>query len=69
MQQEVIFHKFVAQFAAAGLADEYQLVVNPIALGGGRTLFDGLKERLELKFTRTRAFKKGNVLLCYRPKV
>lgn len=59
----------VAQFAAAGLIDEYQLVVHPIALGGGRTLFDGLKEKLELKLTKTRAFKNGNVLLCYGPKV
>src|SRR5690242_2514695 len=29
----------VVQFAAAGLIDEYQLVVNPRAIGAGRTLF------------------------------
>ena len=32
----------VAQFAEAGLIDHYQLVVNPIALGTSRTMFDGM---------------------------
>jgi dihydrofolate reductase len=57
----------VAQLAAAGLIDEFQLVVNPIALGGGRTMFAGLKQQLRLKRTKTRAFGNGNVLLCYEP--
>lgn len=57
----------VAQLAPAGLIDEYQIVVNPIALGAGRTMFDGLKEKLALKLTKTRAFGNGNVLLCYEP--
>lgn len=55
----------VAQFAAAGLIDEYQLVVNPRALGAGRTLFEGLKNPLGLKLTKTRAFNNGNVVLDY----
>ncbi len=57
----------VSQLAQAGLIDEYQLVVNPVALGKGRTMFDGLKEKLPLKLTKTRAFGNGNVLLCYQP--
>ena len=55
----------VAQFAAAGLIDEYQLVVNPRAIGTGRTLFDGLKQHLALKLIKTRAFNNGNVVLNY----
>src|SRR3989304_3263849 len=31
----------VSQLAQAGLIDEFQIVVNPIALGQGRTLFGG----------------------------
>ena len=57
----------VSQLAQAGLIDEYHIVVNPIALGAGRTLFDGLKEKLRLKLTKTRAFNNGNALLCYEP--
>ncbi len=57
----------VSQLAPEGLIDEYQLVVNPIALGDGRTLFEGVKNRVALKLTRTRAFGNGNVLLCYEP--
>ena len=57
----------VSQLAEAGLIDGYQIVVSPLALGKGRTMFDGIKERLPLKLTRTRTFGNGNVLLCYEP--
>jgi dihydrofolate reductase len=57
----------VSQLAPEGLIDAYQIVVNPIVLGKGRTMFDGIKEKLNLKLTKTRAFGNGNVLLCYEP--
>jgi dihydrofolate reductase len=57
----------VSQLAQAGLIDAYQFVVNPIILGKGRTMFDGVKENVNLKLTRTRAFGNGNVFACYEP--
>ena len=57
----------VAQLAQEGLIDEYQVVVNPIVLGKGRTMFEGIKEKLTLKLTGSRAFGNGNVVLCYEP--
>ncbi len=56
-----------AQLARAGLIDEYLVVVNPVLLGKGRTLFEGIPETLSLRLTKTRTFGNGNVLLCYEP--
>ena len=57
----------VAQLTDESLIDEYQVVVSPVVLGGGRTMFDGVKDKLMLKQVKTRAFNNGNVLLCYEP--
>jgi dihydrofolate reductase len=55
----------VSLLAQEGLIDEYQVVVNPIILGKGRSMFSGLRRTLNLKMTRSRTFGNGNVLLCY----
>jgi dihydrofolate reductase len=57
----------VSQLAPEGLIDEYQVVVNPVVLGKGRTMFDGVKEKLNLKLARKRIFNNGKVFLCYEP--
>jgi dihydrofolate reductase len=58
----------VSQLTQAGLIDEYQMVVNPIVLGKGTTMFEGLKDNVPLKLTKTRPFKNGNVVLWYELK-
>ena len=56
----------VSYFAQHGLIDEISLMVNPVILGGGRSIFQGVKERLHLKLLEERTFKvPGNVLLHY----
>jgi dihydrofolate reductase len=57
----------VAQLTDARLIDEYQLVVNAIALGGGRTLFAGLGQPARFTFQGARTFRNGNVILSYAP--
>lgn len=57
----------VAQFTDAHLIDEYQVVVNAIVLGDGRTMFGGLTDRVGLRLKEARTFSNGNVVLWYRP--
>jgi dihydrofolate reductase len=48
-----------------GLIDEVRLMVNPIVLGKGNTIFAGLNKPLRLELTDTHKFKSGNILLSY----
>jgi dihydrofolate reductase len=55
----------VRLLAQAGLIDAHQLVVFPVVLGAGRTAFEGIKDQLKMRLTKTRAFGNGVVLLSY----
>lgn len=57
----------VAQLAQEKLIDSFQLVINPLALGAGKTLFGGVKDNVELKLAQTRQFQNGNLVLWYEP--
>ncbi len=50
-----------------GLVDEYRIMVAPVALGNGKSLFKGLNGKVNLELLNTRTFRSGNVLLYYRP--
>jgi dihydrofolate reductase len=56
----------VSQFAEHGLIDDYQLMIDPVALGKGTSIFNGLKDNLNLKLKESRVFKSGVVLLSYQ---
>jgi dihydrofolate reductase len=56
----------VSQLTDARLIDEYQVAVNPIALGAGRTMFEGVTKPVDLRLDRTRAFANGKVVLWYQ---
>ena len=57
----------VSQLAHERLVDEYHLVLNPVILGGGRTMFDGLNGNQRMKLTKARPFQNGYVFACYEP--
>ena len=50
---------------ADGLIDEYRLVICPIVLGSGRTLFAGNRGPVNLKLVSARPLDRGGVLLKY----
>jgi len=57
----------VSQLTEEGLIDEYQIVLNSLVLGSGRTMFETLTHKVPMKRMSTRTFDNGNVLLCYEP--
>lgn len=59
--------KLITTFINLGLIDIYKISVHPVALGGGKPLFENLKERMGLKLIGTRVFKSGVVELTYKP--
>jgi dihydrofolate reductase len=58
----------VGPLAAAGLIDEYQVLVTPIVLGAGRTMFTGVETPFGLRLKSTRAFANGKVFNVYGPR-
>ncbi|MGH7450931.1 MAG: dihydrofolate reductase family protein [bacterium] len=64
-----VTYELMASFWPAPFAIENMPIVAKgiNSMPKGRTMFDGIKEKLPLKRTKTRAFGNGNVLLCYEP--
>ncbi len=50
-----------------GLLDELRIMVNPVVLGAGKSVFKTASERSSLRLLNSRAFNSGNVLLYYQP--
>ncbi len=57
----------LTQLAEAGLIDEYQIMIDPVAIGNGTPIFKNIKDQLDLKLINTRTFKSGVILLSYQP--
>jgi dihydrofolate reductase len=54
--------ELLATLAQDDLVDEYRLLVHPLALGQGVSLFGRLTEPLRLELIETRAFQSGTIL-------
>jgi dihydrofolate reductase len=57
--------QIVSRLSALGLIDEYQLIVSPLLLGGGKTLVNGLAARVPLALIEAKPYATGNVMLRY----
>lgn len=52
---------------SAGLIDRIQIVIVPVVLGRGRSMFEGVAPHLPMTLTEERRFSNGNVVLSYEP--
>jgi dihydrofolate reductase len=50
-----------------GLIDEYQVLVHPVILGGGKPLFQNIKDQVKLKLVNSKTHPSGVVVLTYQP--
>lgn len=57
---------FLSSLIKAGLVDEFQLFVNPAALGSGKPIFNGLESKLGLSLVKAQAYECGVAVLVYR---
>ncbi|GHO79432.1 hypothetical protein KSD_72030 [Ktedonobacter sp. SOSP1-85] len=58
----------VSTLTDLGLIDEYQLLVHPVILGGGKALFQNLKDRVKLKLVNSKTHPSGVMVLSYQPR-
>lgn len=60
--------KFVSALIEQGLIDEFHLFVNPVAIGSGLPIFNGLMSKQEFRLIKATPFDCGIVVLNYEPK-
>ena len=53
-------------FTDHGLIDEYQFMIDPVAIPDGTPVFKNIKHKLDLRLTGSRVFESGVVLLNYQ---
>lgn len=56
---------FMRSLIAAGLVDEYRLVIHPVVLGAGLPIFNGLAKPSYLKLVDVKVFPGGTVVHTY----
>ncbi|MGH9119338.1 MAG: dihydrofolate reductase family protein [Acidimicrobiales bacterium] len=56
-----------ASLLEAGVVDELRVMIHPVLLGAGRSLFDTLEHGVPLRLVHSTTFSSGNVLLTYDP--
>lgn len=57
----------ISLFTYYGLIDEYQFMIDPVAIPDGTPVFKNIKQKLNLRLTGSKIFNSGVVLLNYQP--
>jgi dihydrofolate reductase len=56
----------IVRLIEENLLDELRVLLCPVAIGRGHSLFTGLKHKFTPRLASTRQFRSGNILLTYR---
>jgi dihydrofolate reductase len=56
----------ISLFTEHGLIDEYQFMIDPVAIPDGTPVFAGITTKLDLELTDSKVFESGVVLVSYR---
>jgi dihydrofolate reductase len=59
---------FVSSLIKEGLIDEYHLIVNPVAIGDGMTIFKSLDRMQKFSPIESKLYSGGKTVLSYKPK-
>jgi len=59
---------FLHSLIAAGLIDEYRLVIHPVVIGHSVGLFSSLSEPLRLELVEAHTFPTGTATHVFRPR-
>jgi dihydrofolate reductase len=57
--------KIISTFIKAGLIDEFRILMHPVILGNGISLFTESDDKIQLKLAECKTFNSGVVLLRY----
>jgi dihydrofolate reductase len=57
----------ISLFTDHSLIDEYQFMIDPVALPDGTPVFNNIKQQLNLRLTGSKVFNSGVALLNYQP--
>ncbi len=56
----------ISLFTDHGLIDEYQFMIDPVAIPDGTPVFKNIKQKLNFRLTGSKVFNSGVVLLMYQ---
>ncbi|MDQ6695971.1 MAG: dihydrofolate reductase family protein [Actinomycetota bacterium] len=59
---------FIGSLIRENLIDEYRLVIHPVVIGNGTSLFSTLRGPLRLDLVEARTFPSGTAIHVYRPR-
>jgi dihydrofolate reductase len=57
----------ISLFTDHGLIDEYQFMIDPVAIPDGTPVFKNIEQKLDLQLTGSKVFNSGVMLLNYQP--